>query len=174
MAKLLGHRLKVASWPGKGSMFSIELPLAEEPRRTELPLPFNTVQRPVLGLSVVCVDDDAANLEALKLLLLQWQISDVQCFYDEDSLLDYARNHPKPDALLIDYQLGQHLDGLQLYQKIQLSWGKVNGILVSASPEASLAVKAKQHGLMFLAKPIKPAALRASLNHLKMLKRTAP
>ena len=173
MAKLLGHRLKVASWPGKGSMFSIELPLAEEPRRTELPLPINTLQRPVLGLSVVCVDDDAANLEALKLLLQQWQISDVQCFYDEDSLLDYARNHPKPDALLIDYQLGQHLDGLQLYQKIQLSWGKVNGILVSASPEASLAVKAKQHGLMFLAKPIKPAALRASLNHLKMLKRTA-
>ncbi|MDX1391250.1 MAG: response regulator, partial [Rheinheimera sp.] len=147
--------------------------LADAPRRTELPLPDSTKQRPVLGLSVVCVDDDMANLQALQVLLQQWQIADVQCFYDEDSLLDYARHHAAPDALLIDYQLGQQLNGLQLYDKIQPLWGKVNGILVSASPEASLAMKAKQAGLLFLAKPIKPAALRASLNHLKMLKRAA-
>ncbi|MDP5135408.1 PAS-domain containing protein [Rheinheimera baltica] len=171
MAKLLGHTLKVASWPGKGSMFSIQLPLVATKARTELPLPNSAIQRPVQGLSVVCVDDDEANLSALSILLQQWQIENVACFYDEDSLLEYARSHPAPDALLIDYQLGQHLDGLQLYARIKLIWGNVNGILVSASPEAGLALKAKQHGLMFLAKPIKPAALRASLNHLKMLKR---
>ncbi|MDX1391223.1 MAG: PAS-domain containing protein, partial [Rheinheimera sp.] len=73
MAKLLGHRLNVASWPGKGSMFSIALKLADAPRRTELPLPDSTKQRPVLGLSVVCVDDDMANLQALQVLLQQWQ-----------------------------------------------------------------------------------------------------
>lgn len=173
MAKLLGHQLKVASWPGKGSLFSIELPLVARPLRQELPLPSGVVQRPVFGLSVVCVDDDAANLSALSVLLQQWQIDDVTCFYDEESLLEYAANHSAPDALLIDYQLGQHLNGLQLYEKIKLKWGSVNGILVSASPEAGLAMKAKQYGLMFLAKPIKPAALRASLNHLKMLKRSA-
>ncbi|QBL09497.1 response regulator [Rheinheimera sp. D18] len=171
MAKLLGHPLKVASWPGKGSMFSLQLPLVAASNRTELPLPSNTIQRPITGLSVVCVDDDAANLAALAVLLQQWQIDNVVCFYDEESLLDYARNHAAPDALLIDYQLGQHLNGLELYEKVKLVWGNVNGILVSASPEAGLAMKAKQQGLMFLAKPIKPAALRASLNHLKMLKR---
>ena len=47
-------------------------------------------------------------------------------------------------------------------------------VFVSARPSiAREAMKAKQHGLMFLAKPIKPAALRASLNHLKMLSLTA-
>ncbi|WP_215399109.1 PAS domain-containing hybrid sensor histidine kinase/response regulator [Rheinheimera oceanensis] len=171
MAKLLGHTLAVASWPGKGSVFSISLPLAQVEHRVELPLPVVTMQRPVLGLSVVCVDDDAANLAALKVLLEQWQVHNVQCFYDEQSLLDYAQQHSAPDALLIDYQLGQNLNGLQLYEKIKPLWGQVNGILVSASPETGLALKARQHGLMFLAKPIKPAALRASLNHLRMLKR---
>uniref|UniRef100_A0A486XGR0 histidine kinase n=1 Tax=Rheinheimera sp. BAL341 TaxID=1708203 RepID=A0A486XGR0_9GAMM len=173
MAKLLGHSLKVASWPGKGSMFSIQLPLVEQTERVSFTLPSSQLQRPVPGLSVVCVDDDAANLAALSVLLQQWQITDVKSFYDEDTLLEYARSNPAPDALLIDYQLGQHLNGLQLYEKIKLVWGKVNGVLVSASPEAGLAMKAKQHGLLFLAKPIKPAALRASLNHLKMLKRAA-
>lgn len=171
MAKLLGHNLKVLSWPGAGSMFSISLPLVKGRSRQELPLPVQSAQRPVPGLSVVCIDDDAANLAALKVLLEQWQIANVECFYDDDSLMLYARQNPAPDVILIDYQLGQQLNGLELYSRIRLIWGDVSGILVSASPEASLPLKAKQQGLMFLAKPIKPSALRASLNHLKMLKR---
>ena len=171
MARLLGHELNVSSVPGHGTMFSITLPLSDSVRRQELPMSGTPQQRPLPGLSVVCIDDDAANLSALAVLLQQWQITDVQCFYDEQSLLEYAQHHAPPDALLLDYQLGQSLNGLQVYQNIKAVWGDVNGILVSASPEAGLAAKAKQAGLLFLAKPIKPAALRASLNHLKMLKR---
>ncbi|MDP5460304.1 PAS-domain containing protein [Alishewanella sp. SMS8] len=173
MAKLLGHELLVKSWPGKGTVFSIRLPLVLGKRRQELPLPSPLQQRPLPGLSVVCVDDDAANLAALKVLLQQWQITDVQCFYDEQELLSYAPNHPAPDVIIIDYQLGQHLNGLDVYRQIRQYWGEVNGILVSASPQADLAVLAKAESLMFLAKPIKPGALRATLNHFKMLKRAA-
>ncbi|MCC5453037.1 PAS-domain containing protein [Rheinheimera sp. UJ51] len=173
MAKLLGHELLVKSWPGKGTVFSIRLPLVLGKRRQDLPLPSPLQQRPLPGLSVVCVDDDAANLAALKVLLQQWQITDVQCFYDEQELLSYAPNHPAPDVIIIDYQLGQHLNGLDLYRQIRQYWGEVNGILVSASPQADLAALAKAESLMFLAKPIKPGALRATLNHFKMLKRAA-
>jgi Na+/proline symporter/signal transduction histidine kinase len=172
MAKLLGHSLTVRSWPGKGTMFSITLPLAKQPYRQVLSLPGQHVQRPLPGLSVVCIDDDAANLAALKVLLEQWQIAEVSCFYDDAELLAYARTAPAPDVMLIDYQLGQHLNGLDLYQEIQHYWGNVGGILVSAAPQADLAALAKAAGLMYLAKPIKPAALRASLNHFKMLKRS--
>lgn len=174
MAKLLGHPLDVRSEPGKGTVFSIRIPLiarssAAVPEIRQQP----AMPQPLPGLSVVCVDDDAANLSALKVLLQQWQILDVQCFYNERELLAYAAVHPAPDVLLIDYQLGQQLDGLQLYRQIQEHWGEVKGILVSASPQGDLASKAREHGLMFLAKPIKPGALRASLNHFKMMKRLA-
>ena len=106
-------------------------------------------------------------------MLQQWQITDVQCFYDEQELFSYAPNHPAPDVIIIDYQLGQHLNGLDLYRQIRQYWGEVNGILVSASPQADLAALAKAESLMFLAKPIKPGALRATLNHFKMLKRAS-
>ena len=129
------------------------------------------MQRPLPGLTVVCIDDDVANLAALKVLLEQWQIATVSCFYDEAELLAYARGAPAPDVMLIDYQLGQHANGLDVYQQIKAFWGEVGGILVSASPQADLAAQAKAAGLMYLAKPIKPGALRASLNHFKMLKR---
>ncbi len=67
----------------------------------------------------------------------------------------------------MDYQLGQGINGLELYQQLQQYWGKVPGILVSAAPEPDLAQRSKAEGLLFLAKPIKPAALRAGINHLK-------
>jgi CheY-like chemotaxis protein len=171
MAKLLGHRLSVRSWPGKGTVFSIALPLTARSSRQEVIVNTSLQQRPLPGLRVICVDDDAANLAALKVLLEQWQISEVQCFYDEQELLAYASTHPAPDVLLLDYQLGQQVNGLELYRQIQTPWGKVPGVLVSASPQADLAALAKEEGLMFLAKPIKPGALRAMLNHFKMLKR---
>jgi hypothetical protein len=40
--------------------------------------------------------------------------------------------------------------------------------LVSAAPEPDLPLRAKQAGMIFLAKPIKAAALRASLNSLRL------
>lgn len=171
MAKLLGHSLSVRSWPGKGTVFSITLPLVSGRRRQEVPLTAPLQQRPLPGLSVVCVDDDTANLAALKVLLEQWQISEIACFYDDQALLSYAAQHKAPDVILIDYQLGQQINGLALYEQIKPYWGDVKGILVSASPQADLAALAKEQGLMFLAKPIKPGALRATLNHFKMQKR---
>lgn len=173
MARLLDHKLSVRSTPGKGSMFSITLPVVDKPTRTTIALPNFSQQRPLPGLSLVCIDDDEANLAALTVLLKQWHIDDVTYFCDEESLLAYAQQHAAPDALLLDYQLARNVTGLSVYEKIKHIWGNVNGVLVSASPEAGLAAKARQHGLLFLAKPIKPAALRASLNHLKMLKRGA-
>src|SRR5690606_35593097 len=169
MAKLLGHELDVRSWPGKGSVFSIRLPLAPPLTSVSTSTAPATQPRPqaLPGLSIVCIDDDAANLAALKILLDQWQIEAVECFYDMAAVLQYAHSHPAPDVLLIDYQLGRELNGLDLYQSLKRHWGEVPGILVSASPEADLAARAKQQGLLFLPKPIKPAALRASLNHLK-------
>ncbi|MEE2025697.1 PAS domain-containing hybrid sensor histidine kinase/response regulator [Alkalimonas mucilaginosa] len=170
MARVLGHSVAVHSRPGHGTVFSLTLPLvfAAAARPVE---EYSRPRSALAGLKVICVDDDATNLEALKVLLQQWQIDQVQGFYDEQSLLTFAAQHPAPDVLLIDYQLGQNSNGLDLYQQLQVYWQHVPGILVSASPQADLARQAQRLGLLFLAKPIKPAALRASLNQINLLKR---
>ena len=77
-------------------------------------------------------------------------------------MLSYVPDHPAPDVILLDYQLGRQVNGLELYRQIKAHWGEVKGVLVSASPQADLAALAKAEGLMFLAKPIKPGALRAT------------
>lgn len=167
MARLLGHQLEVRSVVGKGTVFNLWLPLSLQ-RRELLSVP----SAPLVGATlpkwtVYCVDDDQSNLAALQLLLEQWKLGQVQSYVHAEQLLAQAATLTKPDLLILDYQLGQDWTGLRLYRQLQSIWGEVPGILVSAAPEPDLAARAKEVGLLFLAKPIKPAALRAGINHLK-------
>ncbi|WP_419569848.1 PAS-domain containing protein [Rheinheimera sp.] len=167
MARLLGHKIEVRSTVGKGTVFSLWLPLSPQRReagKAELGTDATT-QLP--DWTVCCVDDDSSNLAALQLLLEQWKLGQVRSYVRAEQLLEQAPTLAKPDLLILDYQLGQSFTGLQLHQQLLQIWGKVPGILVSAAPEPDLAQRAKEAGLLFLAKPIKPAALRAGINHLK-------
>lgn len=167
MARLLGHQLEVRSVVGKGTVFSLYLPLAPEQAVVEsatVPEQQNSV---LPQWQVLCVDDDSSNLAALRVLLEQWNLGEVKSYVHAEQLLAEAADLTKPDLLILDFQLGQGLNGLELYQQLQQQWGTLPGILVSAAPEPDLAQKAKAAGLLFLAKPIKPAALRAGINHLK-------
>ena len=74
MANSLGHRLSVVSVPGKGSVFRLEAPwlgVTEAPAPSAVPMAASGL---LAGLSVLCVDDDAPNLEALRTLLTQWGV----------------------------------------------------------------------------------------------------
>lgn len=167
MTKLLGHKLEVRSRVGKGTVFSLYLPLASEQAVIEEKAVADSQNAALPHWQVLCVDDDSSNLAALRVLLEQWQLGQVTGYVRAEQLLEQAAALDKPDLLILDFQLGQGLNGLELYQQLEQYWGKVAGILVSAAPEPDLASRAKAAGLLFLAKPIKPAALRAGINHLK-------
>lgn len=167
MTRLLGHPLEVRSVVGKGTVFSLFLPVAIEQAAPEESSIADSQSSALPHWQVLCVDDDSSNLAALRVLLEQWQLGEVKSYIHAEQLLNDAPALDKPDVLILDFQLGQGLNGLELYQQLQNYWGKVPGILVSAAPEPDLAQRAKAAGLLFLAKPIKPAALRAGINFLK-------
>jgi CheY-like chemotaxis protein/anti-sigma regulatory factor (Ser/Thr protein kinase) len=167
MTRLLGHRLDVRSVVGKGTVFNLYLPLVSARELAEAKAVADYQNSALPQWQVLCVDDDSSNLAALRLLLEQWQLGEVKSYVHAEQVLTEAPQLDRPDVLILDYQLGQGLNGLELYQELQRYWGKVPGILVSAAPEPDLAQRAKAAGLLFLAKPIKPAALRAGINHLK-------
>lgn len=172
MANSLGHELSVSSEPGKGSVFRLTVPLAEAVAPVAVETPVATAGSLLSGLSVLCVDDDGQNLEALKTLLSHWGVGQVDCLPDGASALVWAEGRAAPDLLVLDFQLGGGLDGLGLHRALVERWPGVPTLLVSAAPDPDLPQRAKADGVMFLAKPVRAGALKAVLNSVRVGKRS--
>lgn len=160
-ARLLGHPLGLRSWPGRGSVFSITVPLAAPAARSAAAgvAPVTAAPLPLAGTRVWCVDDDAATREAMALLLDSWGCS-VQVAGDGATLAVLARQSA-PDLILLDLQLGgEH--GPTLLQRLTTHWPtRPPVVVISASADRSARDHAAEAGYGFLGKPVAPAALRA-------------
>jgi len=167
MSEQLHCELRLKTVEGSGSCFSVQVPLGNPSQVYEKPQQANTadVNR---GMQVVCVDDDQENLSALRALLEKWGCT-VETFTSSATALEYASTHERPDGILLDYQLGddEH-DGLSLARALRHYWGDtLSGALVTAMRDDSVRKQAREQNLHFLAKPVKPAALKSLLKYLE-------
>lgn len=161
-ARLLGHPLDLRSWPGRGSVFSISVPLVSSVAPAHTPTTSAAAVQtslPLQGTRVWCVDDDAATRQAMALLLGSWGCS-VQIAQDEASLAVLARQ-PPPDLVLLDLQLGD-AHGPTLLERLTTHWPtRPPVVVISATADRAAREQAAEAGHGFLAKPVAPAALRA-------------
>ncbi|MFT4790023.1 MAG: CheY-like chemotaxis protein, partial [Paraglaciecola sp.] len=72
--------------------------------------------------------------------------------------------HFTPQVILMDYHLNDSLNGLELIAQIRRQIGvSVPAILITANYEPGLTERCQQAACAYLAKPVKPAKLRALL-----------
>src|SRR5690606_9234053 len=68
----LGLKLELESVPGRGSRFSLLLPVATDQRQRSADRPAQATAGPPLGLRVLCVDNEPAILGGMSALLGGW------------------------------------------------------------------------------------------------------
>ena len=110
------------------------------------------------------VDDDPQTCAATRALLERWGCAVPYAGGPHDAL---ARANPDnvPQLLLLDVHLGNDLYGPDLYPQLCEKWGQTPPvILVTAERDASLRRQAGERGWGFLAKPVRPPALRALMS----------
>ncbi|MGE9763948.1 PAS domain-containing hybrid sensor histidine kinase/response regulator [Pseudomonas sp. PDM20] len=169
LCKVLGHRLEVRSWPGKGSVFSVSVPLARQPA----PAPPNghKVETPeqLNGAQVLCVDNEDSILTGMNSLLTRWgcRVLTARSREECQALLE---GDARPQLALIDYHLDDGELGTDLMAWLRTRLGEpVPGVVISADARPELVAQIHAAGLDFLPKPVKPAALRALLSrHLSL------
>ena len=164
VARVLNHELGLYSVPGKGSVFHITVPEGVLPAR-QVRLDISPVQTSQLtGLRVLCIDNDPMILEGQKALLNRWGC-EVAVAIDRESALNVIQNF-EPDFILADYHLDAGEKGLDVVYGVQEVLRRtISSIVISADASPALKARLRAEGLGFLAKPVKPAALRAAMSH---------
>jgi PAS domain S-box-containing protein len=152
-----------------GSIFTVKLPLQQNGSSSarELPPPVMTdvheslATRPLAGLRVLVVDDDADALELLALIFSQYG-AEVQAVSSARDALDTYLREPF-DVLVSDIQMPDE-DGYQLMRKIKViaeeRGTRLTALAVTAHAKAEDRVRALQAGYhAHVPKPIDPMQL---------------
>jgi CheY-like chemotaxis protein len=115
----------------------------------------------LVGLRVLCVDNDQEILDGMRALLGRWQVEVICASTVDEALLLAAR---APNVMLVDYHLHDRLDGLDTLDALREAMvGPVAGALLTADGRDELKLQARERGYRLLTKPVKPASLRAFL-----------
>ncbi|MBK8288553.1 MAG: PAS-domain containing protein [Cellvibrionales bacterium] len=166
ISRLLNHPINLRSWWRHGSVFSVDVPLGEMPLISPV-LTQPTVDNlgNLAGLYVLCIDNEASVLAGMKALLEGWGCV-VSTARDENSALESLRKHI-PDLVIADYQLDDGVTGLQLVEALNMAANRDFPVLViTANNTEDIRRLTEQQGHMFMAKPVKPARLRALMSSL--------
>jgi signal transduction histidine kinase/ActR/RegA family two-component response regulator len=164
LARLLHHELSLRSRPGKGSGFGVVVPREARPLQLRHVLAHLPAADPIglKGLRVLCIDNDPAILDGMEALLGQWGVLVLKACGGADALA--RASEVELDAVLVDYHLGDGVDGLELLRRLnERRDSALAGGLITADHGAHIALAARARGYPVLHKPIRPAALRALL-----------
>ena len=166
VSKILNHKITLKSQVNKGSMFAITVPIGE----AVFDLAIKTkVSKPIsdklTDAKVLCIDNDQNILDAMTELLSLWQC-DVRTASNGSDWKD-ALNGIAPDIILADIHLGISISGLDVVEEIFSNLGRaIPTIVISADQSEKMMLEASRKGYSILAKPVKPAALRALMTRL--------
>lgn len=176
----LGYDLQVQSVVGRGTVFRLRVPLADgavskgthrEPTAGAGREAFASMALESLheqsDTRILLIDDTLTVRQALKMTLEGWGF-EVDDFGDIDAMLEFYRlGGRRPQLIISDFQLADEITGDQaIHAARQWLQEDVPAFIVSGASTEETWQTIKATGFAFLHKPVKPARLRAMINHL--------
>jgi len=159
---LLGYAVRLTSEYGKGSVFRFDVPPgAARVERGEAAVAAVPVQSDLGGKLIVVIDDEAAIVEGMKVLLSGWGADVLGSATGDDVVAAVHEAGRMPDLLIVDHRLGAGENGIEVAQRIRQALDpEIPAILVTGSITPDLAERARAMGLEFLLKPVMADDLR--------------
>lgn len=157
----LGHPIHLDSVVGKGTVFGIDLPPARQwvakKAGTFLSEPA-CIEYPT-GLMVFLIENDADVRRAMTLLLEKWGLAVISVETGEEAISLVEELDVAPDLMLVDYQLGEGMNGLEVIEAFRERYGRVPTRLVTANRSVEVRTACDAADIQILYKPIAPTDL---------------
>jgi two-component system CheB/CheR fusion protein len=176
---LLGHRVRVASRPGKGSVFAIEVDLAQSapaqvpgPASASAPEPPpGPVKAVVQGMqrtgAILIVEDDPDVSKLLKVYLDNEGHRTATAPDGAAAVELVARGTFRPDLVLADHNLPNALSGLGVVEKLQdVLQQRIPAIILTGDISTDTLREIALHNCVHLSKPVRPRELTEVIQRL--------
>lgn len=169
ISKVLDQPIKVNSVQGKGSMFSIQVPLGEiDQIATHNSLPSQILQNTILEKRVVWVIDNDANIcDGMARLLGGWDciVITATSLDNLEQQVNIYQDHA--DILIVDYHLDNNETGFTAAKHINNARRiSIPTLMITANYSKSLKKDVAEADILLLNKPVKPMKLKTSMLHL--------
>src|SRR5262249_32080378 len=164
---LLDHPLELVSRVGKGSRFSLSVPLAAaQPRFTE-PALSPALLRNAADQLILIIDDEALVRDGMGGLLRRWGYAVATADGEDAALSAAATAERPPDLIISDYRLGGGVTGIETIARLHAAYGAaIPAFLISGDTAPERLRDAQASGYHLLHKPVQPMKLRAMVAQL--------
>ena len=167
LGRLLGHPVELQSNPGRGSRFSVSVPLAAELRST-VPLPVAPHAADLArGKRVMVIDDDVLVLDGMRGILQSWGCCVQIAASGAAALAIVVDGGGQPDLIISDLRLADGENGIEVIERLRKALGTpVPAFVISGDTAPERLREASAGGYHLLQKPVSPMTLRTTLNRL--------
>lgn len=164
IATILGTKIELRSTEGRGSCFSVEVPLsAVKAERSIAEQPNPAGVHSLKGRCILVIDNEPEILHSMGALLNQWHC-DVVLAIDYKGAVE-ALNQQIPDLIIVDLHLDNNVTGLQVVEQLRHDFKvEVPAVLITADYTDQEQELRKKLQIPLLTKPVRPGKLRAVLS----------
>ena len=175
LTALLGHPLALKSSPGKGSVFTLDLPFSDA-AVTAASVGIEEAGEFAASGLILVVDDEATIQMAMKSLLEGWGFKAIVAGSCEEILPLLANCPDRPGLIVCDYRLRAHEDGIRVIERLRSEYNddEIPGMLITGDTAPDRLKEAQDSGLLLLHKPVSNSRLRAAIAHLMGSSHGAP
>ncbi|MGB0664158.1 MAG: NahK/ErcS family hybrid sensor histidine kinase/response regulator [Pontibacterium sp.] len=168
ISRVLGHPIHVASDYGRGSMFSVTVPLASvNPQKAAMGPMLPQVIDHVQGAEIWLIDNDPSICSAMSALLSGWGCDVLTALSLDDLVSKVSPQEQLPDLLIVDYHLDNDENGVDAARELDgLFPDKVPVLMITANYSQDLKQDIRELGYLLMHKPVRPMRLKAALSHL--------
>jgi CheY-like chemotaxis protein len=169
IARVLDHKVDLRSQVGRGSRFSVEVPLSNakptvQPQREAVGIDSGQLA----GMTVLCIDNERQILDGMEILLGGWGCKVMTAPDLKRAEATVEKSKAVLHGLLVDYHLDDST-GIKAIAELRRRFGPdLPAILITADRSPHVREEARMNDVQLLYKPLKPAAMRALIAQWRM------